>query len=973
VTQETLQVRSPIALVPGLKFPQRFAEARRAFPYLPDPVRLVRELNELNARGGVPLSVDVGKPWIRLYVQRACAAVRASRLGDAFAIEFVEPMRLENHARLASSRLRITASAWVQFSELRAVQPGYAAPEADIRAAWQRMQAFRTDPSTPRRYQAFCDALDLVIEAGRQIEAERDPGERLLPYYEVLATAEPRRSAAGIYLFRLSRPSAIQAGGMVHLRDEPDLRGRVTAMDGELLTVTFEGTVDRRRIPEQGDLVATGNEVVHRVQAAAAARLRERTTVNPGLLPLMVDANFARYQPVAVDPGEPLDTAQTEAFQRALAVPDLLCVLGPPGTGKTRTIVEIARSAAARGDRVLIASQTNTAVDNVIERLPGALTAIRVGNEERIATAVQHKSVAATAASLQQRILARTEATDHRLAPFGGEPSSADSWLSALEAALAAADSANRQYEAALADGKSAATAVEEQFGQAARAAEQAWRSAANVEATTAAEVDTLTEQLRRLESRGGLLGFVHRWRADRCRARLDQASTHASQTQVITEQKWRTYEALRVDLEQRIENDISVRQAATRAEEKRADAAQQLDRAAPAAREMIRIMGGAGHPAQPPMDLAGLTEFAVWCREWQPFMRARQGLLTDWRDRLARPSEQLHPELIRYADVIGATCIGVGVQRNLLSDLDFDLAVVDEAGQIPIASTIVPLSRARRAVLVGDHHQLPPFVDDDLRHWLRRHDPARSGIDTTLLGELLTRSAFERLLSQAPATNQTLLSRQRRMPAVLGDFVSASFYGGRLVTETKPRPPLPIFLSPLAFVDTSALPAEERAERNRPRTETWQVAGRDNPAEARIVLELAKRFAEEKRDWVVITPYRAQVQLIDIWLREVLGVEAIRDRIGTVDAFQGQERDIVMYSFTRSNSGRSVGFLSELRRLNVAITRARIQLVLIGDRKTLTNAKDERFRRLARQLFTYADEHGDVLGVPQLRDRLSP
>jgi hypothetical protein len=787
----------------------------------------------------------------------------------------------------------------------------------------------------------------------------------------VLTAAQPRRSTAGVYLFRLSRPGAVQQGGMIQLRNEPDLRGRVTAIDGELLTVTFDVAVDRRRISEQGELVAVGNDVVHRVQAAAAARLRARSTVNPALLSLVVDGRFTGYRVPAVDPAEPLDEDQTEAFRRALAAPDLLCVLGPPGTGKTRTIVEIARAAAARGDRVLIASQTNTAVDNVIERLPAALTAVRVGNEERMAAAVQRKTVASVAAELQERILARTAATAQRLAPFGGEASVVGSWLNRLETALADVQTANRRSDEALADRDRAAAAVDMQFGIAARQAEQRWHTAAQYAMAVAAEVQRQTQRLQQLENRSGLFGPFHRWRASRCRARLAGETPRAAHSQAVAEQERQAYEALRAELARRTEHDPAVCHAAERAAAAQADAGQHLDIAVPAAQQLARLIGAVEQPATPPTDVAGLIAFASWCRAWEPFLRERSRLLGDWRERLANPSEQLHPELIRYADVIGATCIGVGVQRNLLSDLDFDLAVIDEAGQIPLASTLVPLTRASRAVLVGDHLQLPPFVDDDAQQWLRRHAPGRGGIDPALVADLLTRSAFERLQSRAPAANQILLSRQRRMPAVLADFVSTAFYGGRLTTEAKPRQPSPIFSSPLAVIDTAGLPPAERAERSRPRTETWQVAGSDNRAEARIVLELAKWYAAEGRDWVVITPYRAQVQLIELWLREALGAEAIRDRIGTVDAFQGQERDVVMYSCTRSNRGGRVGFLSELRRLNVAITRARDQLILVGDSQTLTNADDAGFRRLAGELFRYAAQHGDVVAARQLRERL--
>lgn len=964
---EIVRVPARIALVPGLKLPERFARAHRENPYLPDPVRFVQELDRLNASDGVPVSVDERGNWIRLYAERSCAGVHASSRGDALVIEFIEPMRLDNHGRLARSRLRVASLGWAFFPELRQVYPGYTAADPEIRRTWKRLNVPQHIPENPARYGAFCDALDRVIEAARQIEAERDPSERVVPYYDVSAVARPRGSAAGQYLFRLSRPGTVQQGGMVHIRNEPDVRGRVTVMDGERLTVTFESSVDLRRIPASGELMTSGNAIVPRIQARAVARLREGSTLNPTLLQVLVDGKFAAFQVPNANPAEKLDEDQTEAFRRALAVPDLLCVVGPPGTGKTRTIVEIARAASARGDRVLVASQTNTAVDNVIERLPPSMIGIRVGNEERIAAAVQHKAVGAIAATLQQRILNGTEAAVRSLAAFAGAPSPADAWQGALERALAAVEAADARRAEALSELAAMTKAVEENAGGAMRQARQAWEAAVAEASAAGAEVERLTVRLAVLKARsGGLTGFIHRWRAGRLRNRLAEAAPLARQARQLAEEGRQRYEALRTELARRIESDPGVRRAGALAAHEETEARHQLDVAVPAARELAQLMVATGRIPAAPEDAAGLERFAQWCRAWTPFLRERSMLLAEWRERLSRPSEQLHPELIRYADVIGATCIGVGVQRNLLADIDFDLAVIDEAGQIPLASTLVPLTRARRAVLVGDHHQLPPFVDDDVRHWVRRH-----GDNSGQLAELLSLSAFERVLRDAPAANQILLRHQRRMPAVLANFVSVAFYEGRLTTEERPRPASPIFRSPLAVVDTSALPQDERAERNRRGTETWLATGCDNKAEAGIVLDLATWYSAHGSDWVVIAPYRAQVQLLDMRLREVFGAEALRDRIGTVDAFQGQERDVVMYSFTRSNARGLVGFLSELRRLNVAITRAREQLVVIGDRKTLTNASDEGFRRLADALFWYADSHGDVVAAPDLHDRI--
>ncbi|GGN18760.1 hypothetical protein FHR83_004035 [Actinoplanes campanulatus] len=966
-----LTLSGPVALVPGLSLPQSYAKARRENPHLADPASLVADLHLLSGQGGFPIAFDDKNRWLRLYARRGSVAVRPTKQGDAYSIEFVEPMTLRNHGRLARSRLRLTGPGWYYVAQLRDVPSGYRAPDAQIRAAWQKAQTPRevpVAPARPARHDAFCDALDLVIEGGRQIEAAKDPAERILPYYEVRSVAQPRQSAAGIYDFLLSRPGPAQSGSMVQIQGQPDLRGRVREVDGERVTVAFDSPVDRRRIPERGELMTTANDVVPRVQSDAVAKLRNGSAPNTSLAAILIDGTFAGYRERPVKPAEPLDDNQAVALRRALAVPDLLCVVGPPGTGKTRTIVEIARAAAARGERVLIASQTNTAVDNVIERLPPELTAVRVGNEDRMSEAARRRTLAQTAGELQRRIADRTGSTAQRLEPWLGDSPLAVRWLDRLSGELASADASMVAHDAALADQRSAEAAVEARHGEPVRASLAGLRAAERAAESASEAVDRLETRLRRAESRtGGILGFWYRSAARRHRGRLAEAAPRAVAADAAGRSARQEYETLRAGLDRTIKDDLSVCAERDRATQAEAAAQRSREAARQAARRLARLVAGL-EPAPPPEP--DIAAFATWCRAHAPMLRERAQLLADWRARLEQPSEQLHAELIRYADVIGATCIGVGVQRNRLADLDFDLAVVDEAGQIPLPSTLVPLTRARRAVLVGDHHQLPPYVDDDVREWLAQRD--ETGVDENLVRELLTHSAFERLLLRAPDDNQVLLDRQRRMPAVLADFVSGQFYSGLLKTADGDRPPSPLFRSPLAIVDTSGLPESQRSERRRERTETWQAAGCDNRTEAGLVVRLVQWYTAHGCDWAVIAPYKAQVQLIDIRLRTLLGDEATRERVGTVDTFQGQERDIVIFSFTRSNAGGSVGFLSELRRLNVAITRARDQLVLVGDRGTLTRAKDAGFRHLARELFRYADQHGDVLPAEALRDRLT-
>jgi superfamily I DNA and/or RNA helicase len=211
-------------------------------------------------------------------------------------------------------------------------------------------------------------------------------------------------------------------------------------------------------------------------------------------------------------------------------------------------------------------------------------------------------------------------------------------------------------------------------------------------------------------------------------------------------------------------------------------------------------------------------------------------------------------------------------------------------------------------------------------------------------------------------------------MPAEVAEFVSARFYEGLLETpagffrERKND----LFQSVLALVDTSGVEQAERRERSGRSWERWGQQGYDNPLEAGLLSELAVYFDRLYRDWAVIVPYRAQAELIRSQLAGRAGnAEKIRLNVGTIDSFQGGERDVILYGFTRSNPQGQVGFLRELRRVNVAVTRAREQLVLVGDMETLTNARDDGFRDLARALKDHAARRGEILPCGVVTSRI--
>jgi hypothetical protein len=973
---------APIALTPSKQFAVKLGEARAQHPYLLDLPPLVAALNRLTAAGGVPVTLDNPKPdgtsSMRLYVGRCMLGLYPTRRGDAYYASFVQPMTLDNHARLARRRLTLAPPRWIYAPTLQQVPPGCSAHIEQIRQAWQRLDR-RTDAPVQRRpahHDMLCDDLDTVIEASRQIEAARRQAQATLPYSMISSAGEERRSIGGIYVFHLARPGPVKVGDLIESRQVPDLKGRVRKLDGDRLTVQFDRAVDRPRLPEQGELVLGGSDVVQRVQREAVGRLRYGTAVNPALLPLLADAAFAAWPGPSPDgsstPIGPLDDGQRAAFHGALSVPDMLLVQGPPGTGKTRTIVETAAAAAARGERVLVASQTNTAVDNALSHLPASLIGLRVGNDARISNEVRHLTLPVVAEGVQRQILERTEAAAARLSPWLAQPSIADAWAVRIDAALDQHTKAIGQRDACHRARQTAVHAVEALHVPALASAQADERAAQDGSTEAEQRRRRIQHRYQLAERRStGAWSFVYRWWAQHLQAKAAAATSAAETANDRLDRAQRIVSDLAARTRQAVEADPTVRRVAAQLAAADVDVAQTRTAARAAMAPLLQALVGVADMEEP-VDTEALFRCRDRYRQLAPVLRQRAALLREWREQLGGDPEQLHAEIVRYAQVVGATCIGTGVQQNRLTDLVFDLVIIDEAGQIPTAATLVPLVRGRRFVLVGDHRQLPPFVDDDVREWIERRDPTASNVDQARLVPLLTRSAFEQLVERAPEQNRILLNCQRRMPAVLGDFVSQQFYDGLLSTGTVGRRPVLPFLSALAVIDTSDLRPQQRAERRRDGTETWQATGCDNPVEASIVVDLVQWAARNGQDWAVIAPYAAQVQMLTVRLRSMLGDEAIASRVGTVDAFQGREHDLVVYSFTRSNQAGNVGFLRELRRLNVAITRSRVQLVLVGDCTTLRKARDAGFRQLMDRLYAYAQQYGDIRPSAGLRDLLS-
>lgn len=290
-------------------------------------------------------------------------------------------------------------------------------------------------------------------------------------------------------------------------------------------------------------------------------------------------------------------------------------------------------------------------------------------------------------------------------------------------------------------------------------------------------------------------------------------------------------------------------------------------------------------------------------------------------KDRATELEIRINEALFSEARVIACTLVGSA--NRILTGQKFGTVFIDEAAQALEAACWIAIRKADRVILAGDHCQLPPTVKDP--------QALRAGLGYTLM---------QSIVKNRPET-VSLLKVQYRMNDEIMRFSSNWFYGGVLESapEVKYRSILD-FDTPIEWVNTEGMDCNEEF--------VGENYGRINKPEAELsvaqlkayILKIGKeRFLEEKIDVGLISPYKAQVQYLRQLIRKDNFFKPYRSAItiNTVDGFQGQERDVILISLVRANEEGQIGFLNDLRRMNVAITRARMKLIILGDVSTLT------------------------------------
>lgn len=327
----------------------------------------------------------------------------------------------------------------------------------------------------------------------------------------------------------------------------------------------------------------------------------------------------------------------------------------------------------------------------------------------------------------------------------------------------------------------------------------------------------------------------------------------------------------------------------------------------------------------------------------------AQLRLQAEWLEAMGA-EDSLTSIFLSGISVVAGTCTGF-LRNKAVSQLEFDLCIVDEASKATLTEALVPMSRAKSWILVGDTHQLPPTDEELLRSsaLLGEHDLTKENIKETL---------FQRLVDYLPEHSQVMLDEQYRMVKPLGDLISSCFYDGRLRSPREDLLPgyKEVVGATVTWLDTATMGDSRRESGSTSlanRTEAQVLVAQLESIDKAVEFGLIK-VEGRKLEVLVIAPYKRQVEE----LKRRLAAKAfihIDASVMSVDAVQGREADLTLLSLTRSNSQGKLGFLGAdyWRRINVALSRARYGLTIVGDADFFRGTNSA-----LRSVLDYMEEH---------------
>ncbi len=757
----------------------------------------------------------------------------------------------------------------------------------------------------------------------RRVESERrhersdymDGWQRVLRFHRRLLEAEPGARYVAVkdesdhLIFTLQqalpRDLAWQCGDRLAMKESEEAWeepvGSLVDAFGKTVTVAKDMPVRRGGPQRAGALPQTGLLLLSQGQKLSALSRQEKavsllkhaSTANPRLVDVLRDLARAQFDdPRDRPPYQELSDDKQAAVRLALSARDIALIQGPPGTGKTRAIAEMILQIRADDPnaRILVSSQSNVAVDNVlaaIDKVDGrpAMAIVRIGREGKIGAEAERYSVERGLTDWRGDVLRRCGEYMAELDGGGGEVGTASMAQADIDAFVESMAEAGRLVQLLHdEDEGSSMIAVDENGG----ADEPDFPAlAGDIESENGEDGPEVTQ------ADEGTRRELH----DYCRAMRD--ALPPQERGGPRENPVEEYERL--------------------------------------VRTMRSVVGRDASDDRPSQIRAMVRE---WCA-------------------IFGKTPEFEEPLIRRADVVAATCLyaGAGQLRNQY----FEWAIVDEAARATAPEALVPLARSGRIILVGDEKQLPPQLDDDLtQERLAAEDIQASGLEVSLFEALVTQAKKKRMHALR------MLKRQHRMHPAIGRLISDVFYGGDLENATTAEDrahglPASVAPRPVVWYSTSAL--DDRYQKRRGKSYA-------NPTEAAAVGEIVARIEESYRE--LATTLRPQVVVISPYLEQVEELKRRLDpgdeekwqgitlEVATVDSIQGRDCDVVICSLVRTNP-ENIGFLADRRRLNVALSRAKRLLCVVGDAAALEKAwtpdGDNVFREVLNHMRSYRDE----------------
>ena len=301
------------------------------------------------------------------------------------------------------------------------------------------------------------------------------------------------------------------------------------------------------------------------------------------------------------------------------------------------------------------------------------------------------------------------------------------------------------------------------------------------------------------------------------------------------------------------------------------------------------------------------------------------------YKDEFREIDNEIKELLIGQHQILGATCVGLANKSLGLDLVEFDIAIIDEAGRATSPELLIPILRAKKVILIGDHNQLPPTIDRKLLEKLESDNEEDLDLEDL---EILKKSFFEELFEKIPESNKAMLDEQFRMPEKIGNLISQLFYDKKLknghIKDTKNF----IHQKTLQWINIDG-------EHQRDGTSSY------NEKEIDSIVKLVEKINEQlikrklQKSIGIITPYSAQKRRIRKEIKDILLSNVSNIKIDTVDSFQGEEAEIIIYSTVKTYG--NISFLIDKKRLNVAISRTQENLFFIGKKDFFYNFKTKK------------------------------